>query len=185
MRMGFELPEGYEGAEGNFHAVGGVFGMWSATKAGCTPSLPAALLRANGSPVKKHDASARDLTSGFDHQAPEPPRSRSSPSARDLRQSRGLENAKEADLLGNLISVAHAGGQGKTTLAQLLYIWGKQAGGHFRLAAADFLDESGRSKIGSPNKVLEFGTGANLTAVRSENNMNASVRSGTSLAISF
>ena len=81
-------------------------------------------------------------------------------------------------MLGNLISVAHAGGQGKTTLAQLLYIWGKQAGGHFRLAAADFLDESGRSKIGKlyPSKVLEFGTGANLTAVRSENNMNASVR---------
>ena len=77
-----------------------------------------------------------------------------------------------------MISVAHAGGQGKTTLAQLLFIWGKQAGGHFRLAAADFLDESGRSKIGKlyPNKVLEFGTGANLTAVRSENNMNASVR---------
>ena len=97
---------------------------------------------------------------------------------RELRQSQGLENTKEAELLGNLISVAHAGGQGKTTLAQLLYIWGKQAGGHFRLAAADFLDESGRSKIGKlyPNKVLEFGTGANLTAVRSENNMNASVR---------
>jgi hypothetical protein len=85
---------------------------------------------------------------------------------------------KEAVLLGNMISVAHAGGQGKTTLAQLLYIWGSQAGGQFKLAAADFLDESGRSKIGKlyPGKVLEFGTGANLTAVRSENNMNASVR---------
>jgi hypothetical protein len=84
----------------------------------------------------------------------------------------------EVNLLGNLISVAHAGGQGKTTLAQLLYIWGKQAGGQFRLAAADFLDDSGRSKIGKlyPGKVLEFGTGANLMAVRSENNMNASVR---------
>ncbi len=81
-------------------------------------------------------------------------------------------------MLGNMISVAHAGGQGKTTLAQLLYLWGTQAGGNFRLAAADFLDESGRSKIGKlyPGKVLEFGTGANLTAVRAENNMNASVR---------
>ena len=81
-------------------------------------------------------------------------------------------------MLGNMISVAHAGGQGKTTLAQLLYIWGSQAGGQFKLAAADFLDESGRSKIGKlyPGKVLEYGTGAGLTAVRSENNPNASVR---------
>jgi len=77
-----------------------------------------------------------------------------------------------------MISVAHAGGQGKTTLAQLLYIWGTHAGGSFKLAAADFLDESGRSKIGKlyPGKVLEYGTGAGLTAVRSENNMNAPVR---------
>jgi hypothetical protein len=86
--------------------------------------------------------------------------------------------AQEVHVLGNMISVAHAGGQGKTTLAQLLYIWGKRSGGQFKLAAADFLDESGRSKIGKlyPGKVMEFGTGANLTAVRSENNMNASVR---------
>jgi hypothetical protein len=81
-------------------------------------------------------------------------------------------------MLGNLISVAHAGGQGKTTLAQLLYVWGKQAGGKYKLAAADFLDDEGRSKIGKlyPGQVLEFGTGANLTAVRAENNPNASVR---------
>jgi len=106
-----------------------------------------------------------------------------SPSTRDgfgrrefSEREQGLP--KEAVLLGNMISVAHAGGQGKTTLAQLLFIWGSQAGGQFKLAAADFLDESGRSKIGKlyPGKVLEFGTGANLTAVRSENNMNASVR---------
>lgn len=88
------------------------------------------------------------------------------------------QNTEEAKLLGNMISVAHAGGQGKTTLAQLLYLWGVQAGGNFKLAAADFMDESGRSKIGKlyPDKVLEFGTGANLTAVRAENNANASVR---------
>ncbi|MFZ2109747.1 MAG: hypothetical protein WAV18_30965, partial [Roseiarcus sp.] len=81
-------------------------------------------------------------------------------------------------MLPNLISVAHAGGQGKTTLAQLLYIWSRLAGGQYKLAAADFLDDTGLSKIGKlyPGKVEEFGTGANLTAVRSENNPNASVR---------
>jgi hypothetical protein len=91
-------------------------------------------------------------------------------------QNRGL--TKEVHVLGNMISVAHAGGQGKTTLAQLLYICGRRSGGQFKLAAADFLDDSGRSKIGKlyPGRVMEFGTGANLTAVRSENNMNASVR---------
>src|SRR5579863_7723423 len=96
---------------------------------------------------------------------------------RDI-QERERELPKEANLLGNMISVAHAGGQGKTTLAQLLFIWGTTAGGQFKLAAADFLDESGRSKIGKlyPGKVLEYGTGAGLTAVRSENNPNASVR---------
>ena len=94
------------------------------------------------------------------------------------REGEIREMTKEVHVLGNMISVAHAGGQGKTTLAQLLYIWGRRSGGQFKLAAADFLDDSGRSKIGKlyPGKVLEFGTGANLTAVRSENNMNASVR---------
>jgi hypothetical protein len=111
------------------------------------------------------------------HHAPANPCARDGFGKRDFSErEQGLP--KEAVLLGNMISVAHAGGQGKTTLAQLLYIWGSQAGGQFKLAAADFLDESGRSKIGKlyPGKVLEFGTGANLTAVRSENNMNASVR---------
>jgi hypothetical protein len=81
-------------------------------------------------------------------------------------------------MVPNMISVAHAGGQGKTTLAQLLYIWGRLGGGQYKLAAADFLDDTGLSKIGKlyPGKVEEFGTGANLTAVRSENNPNASVR---------
>jgi hypothetical protein len=81
-------------------------------------------------------------------------------------------------MLSNMISVAHAGGQGKTTLAQLLYLWACSSGVNYKLASADFLDDSGHSKIGKlyPNKVEEFGTGASLTAVRAENNPNASVR---------
>ncbi len=83
-----------------------------------------------------------------------------------------------------LICVSHAGGQGKTTLAQLLYIWGNNSKtpSQFKLASADFLDldKDGRrsSKIGKlfPGKVEEFGTGAELSAVRTENNMNASLR---------
>jgi hypothetical protein len=79
-----------------------------------------------------------------------------------------------------LISLSHAGGQGKTTVAQLLYIWANanKAEGQYKLASADFKDDTGRSKIGKlyPNKVEEFGTGAELSAVRTENDANASIR---------
>lgn len=79
-----------------------------------------------------------------------------------------------------LISVSHAGGQGKTTLAQLLYIWANanKTANQYKLASADYRDDSGRSKIGKlyPGKVEEFGTGAELSAVRSENNPNAPLR---------
>ncbi len=77
-----------------------------------------------------------------------------------------------------LISVAHAGGQGKTTLAQLLYLASKRLGQNYKLVAADFLDDSGHSKIGKlyPDQVTEYGVGANLTAARSENNANAPLR---------
>jgi hypothetical protein len=80
--------------------------------------------------------------------------------------------------VNTFVSVAHAGGQGKTTLAQLLYLNAKKLGRSYNIVAADYLDESGHSKIGKlyPDIVLEYGVGANLTAARSENNPNAPVR---------
>ncbi len=80
--------------------------------------------------------------------------------------------------LNTLISVAHAGGQGKTTVAQLLYIAAQRVGANYKIAAADNMDENGKSKIGKlyGDKVEEYGTGALLTAARTENNPNASLR---------
>lgn len=80
--------------------------------------------------------------------------------------------------MNTLLSVAHAGGQGKTTLAQLLYLSAKKLGQTYNISAADFLDENGQSKFGKlyPNRVHEFGVGAALTAARTENNPNAALR---------
>ena len=86
--------------------------------------------------------------------------------------------AKNHQPLPLIISAAYAGGQGKTTLAQLLYLSARRAGYQPRLFAADFQDETGRSKIGKlyPDRVVELGTGAELIAARRENNPNAAVR---------
>lgn len=77
-----------------------------------------------------------------------------------------------------LMSVAHAGGQGKTTLAQLLYLASKADAVTYKMCAADFVDESGRSKLGKlyPNQVTDFGPGARLTLARTQNNANAPLR---------
>jgi hypothetical protein len=76
------------------------------------------------------------------------------------------------------MSVAHAGGQGKTTVAQLLYIAARKAGVPYRLFSADFVDDQGHSKLGKlyPERVTEFGTGASLTAARAANSTNAALR---------
>ena len=80
--------------------------------------------------------------------------------------------------MNTMVSVAHAGGQGKSTLAQLLYLASKRLGLNHGLVAADFLDDSGHSKLGKmyPDATTEFGVGANLRAARTENNPNAAVR---------
>lgn len=77
----------------------------------------------------------------------------------------------------NVICVSHVGGQGKTTVTQLLKIIAGRAGIPMALASADFLDASGRSKLGKlyPG-TTEFGVGASLTAARQENNANAPLR---------
>ena len=77
-----------------------------------------------------------------------------------------------------LVSVAHAGGQGKTTVAQMLFLAAKKAGFAYKMVAADFLDQNGRSKLGKlyPDKVEEYGVGAQLIAARTQNNANAAVR---------
>ena len=80
--------------------------------------------------------------------------------------------------LTTLVSVAHAGGQGKTTMAQMLYLASKRNTLTYKLASADFVDESGLSKLGKlyPGKVEEYGVGAHLVAARAQNNANAAVR---------
>lgn len=80
--------------------------------------------------------------------------------------------------MSTIFTVSHAGGQGKTTFSQLLYLLSKRVGVNHTLYSADFMDETGRSKFGKlyPNIVTELGVGANLMAARSENNPNAAVR---------
>lgn len=77
----------------------------------------------------------------------------------------------------NVICVSHVGGQGKTTVTQLLKIIAGRAGIPMALASADYLDATGHSKLGKlyPGTV-EFGVGASLTAARQENNANAPLR---------
>jgi len=76
------------------------------------------------------------------------------------------------------ICCAHAGGQGKTTVAQTLYVAGRAMGTEMALAAADFIDGSGRSKLGRmySDKVTELGTGPSVSAAKEANDLSAGVR---------
>jgi len=76
------------------------------------------------------------------------------------------------------ICAAHAGGQGKTTVAQLLFRNILRKSSKYTLVSADFVDESGHSKIGKffPDQVEELGTGARLVAAKLENDPNAALR---------
>lgn len=76
------------------------------------------------------------------------------------------------------ICCAHAGGQGKTTVAQTIYAAIKSNGGNVSLAAADFRDETDSSKLGRlfPNEVLEFGTGPSVDLAKQANDLNANVQ---------
>jgi len=76
------------------------------------------------------------------------------------------------------ICCAHSGGQGKTTVAQLLYVAAKRANLDIKLCAADFVDELGVSKLGQfyPQIVEELGIGSTLDQARAANDINASVK---------
>jgi hypothetical protein len=78
----------------------------------------------------------------------------------------------------NVMCVSHVGGQGKTTVTQLIHLFGARAGLELGLVSADFIDATGRSKLGKlfPQKTVELGVGASLTAARQENNPNAPLR---------
>lgn len=76
------------------------------------------------------------------------------------------------------ISAAYAGGQGKTTVAQMIYSALVRHGEEPKLVAADYVDESAHSKIGKffPGQVLELGIGAELGSSKTENDLNAPLR---------
>lgn len=76
------------------------------------------------------------------------------------------------------ICAAYAGGQGKTTLAQMVYTALRKRELDYKLVAADFTDGSGHSKIGKffPTRVLELGIGSALGSSKSENDANAPMR---------
>lgn len=76
------------------------------------------------------------------------------------------------------IFCAHAGGQGKTTAAQVVYASLAAKGIEAKLAAADFIDETGSSKLGRlfPGKVDELGTGPGVALAKDSNDLNANIR---------
>lgn len=76
------------------------------------------------------------------------------------------------------ICAAYAGGQGKTTLAQMVYSALSKRELTYKLVAADFTDGTGHSKIGKffPTKVLELGIGSSLASSKTENDANAPLR---------
>ncbi|MEP9353243.1 hypothetical protein ABLE93_06535 [Xanthobacter sp. KR7-65] len=76
------------------------------------------------------------------------------------------------------ICAAYAGGQGKTTLAQMVFSALRKRDLAYKLVAADFTDGTGHSKIGKffPTRVLELGIGSALGSSKSENDANAPLR---------
>ncbi len=76
------------------------------------------------------------------------------------------------------ICAAYAGGQGKTTLAQMVFSALRKRELNYKLVAADFTDGTGHSKIGKffPTRVLELGIGSSLASSKTENDANAPLR---------
>jgi hypothetical protein len=76
------------------------------------------------------------------------------------------------------IFCAHAGGQGKTTVAQVVYAAVAAKDIELKLAAADFIDQTGSSKLGRlfPGLVDELGTGPSVSLAKDSNDLNANIR---------
>jgi len=78
----------------------------------------------------------------------------------------------------SIICAARSGGQGKTTIAQLVHAVCQRHNIPHTLYSADFLGRNDRSKLGKlyPGQVTELGTGASFDDVKSSADMNQSVR---------
>lgn len=78
----------------------------------------------------------------------------------------------------SVICCSHAGGQGKTTVSQLVHVLSKEMKQPLSIVAADFRDETGRSKIGRmyEGEVREMGIGPDVELARTQNDLNASLK---------
>jgi hypothetical protein len=78
----------------------------------------------------------------------------------------------------SVICCSHAGGQGKTTVSQLVHVLSKEAQQPLSIVAADFRDETGKSKIGRmyDGAVREMGIGPDVELARTQNDLNASLK---------
>ncbi|MGJ8603690.1 MAG: hypothetical protein ACSHXH_06140 [Marivita sp.] len=81
------------------------------------------------------------------------------------------------------IFCSHAGGQGKTTAAQTVYAALRARDENVSLAAADFIDDTGSSKLGRlfPGTVRELGTGPTVALAKDANDLSANIRYWDSL----
>jgi len=100
---------------------------------------------------------------------------------RRLQRRRSPQNEAQPGTLSAMktfICAAYAGGQGKTTLAQMVFSTLRKRDLKYKLVAADFTDGTGHSKIGKffPTKVMELGIGSSLASSKTENDANAPLR---------
>ena len=78
----------------------------------------------------------------------------------------------------SIICAARSGGQGKTTIAQLVHTVCQRNNVPHSLYSAEFLGRDARSKLGKlyPGRVTELGIGATFEQVKTSDDMNQSIR---------
>ncbi|MDQ0317036.1 hypothetical protein [Amorphus orientalis] len=86
----------------------------------------------------------------------------------------GSEDAK----LRSIICAARSGGQGKTTVAQMIHVIAQKNGAPRQLYSADFMGSGESSKLGKlyPNRVTELGIGATYGELKISDDLNQSIR---------